>query len=202
MSTNKVTSGDYVISLGPFNGTKWEGTLTINGNLNVEGNITSVSDIKVDDAFIVVAANNTGTVQDMGLVAQKTSNTFAGLRFDTVANTWQISSSVTIDGVPIAPYQSLQAGDGVAGLNTYVQYNDNGSFGASANLTFNSSTNSLTLSGQQVFFNTSVPLVTGGATTVYSNVAGAGDTGLYVISSTGNDELISATKARLYSIIF
>ena len=90
MATFKTTSGDYTINLGPYDGgnSKWNGTMNVNGNLNVAGNITYVSDIAVNDAFIVVAANNTGTVTDMGLVATKNANTgtYAGLRFDVASN--------------------------------------------------------------------------------------------------------------------
>ena len=66
------------------------GTVYLNGNLDVTGNITYVTEIAVNDAFIIVAANNTGTVTDMGLIAQKTGNTYAGLRFDTSVNQWQV----------------------------------------------------------------------------------------------------------------
>ena len=73
MATFKTTSGDYTVNLGPYDGgnTRWTGTMNVNGNLSVAGNITYVSDIAVNDAFIVVAANNTGTVTDMGMVAKK-----------------------------------------------------------------------------------------------------------------------------------
>ena len=63
MSTYKNTSGDLTLT-----GDGGLATLTINyaetvfnGNLTYTGNLTTVDD------FIVVAANNTGTVTDMGL---------------------------------------------------------------------------------------------------------------------------------------
>ena len=88
MSTFKTTSGDYTVNLGPYNSgaSKWTGTMNVNGNLNVVGNITYVTDIAVNDAFIIVAANNTGTVTDMGLIATKGTSSYAGLRFDVAAN--------------------------------------------------------------------------------------------------------------------
>ena len=63
MATFKTTSGDYTVNLGPYDSgnSKWAGTMNVNGNLNVAGNITYVTDIAVNDAFIIVAANNTGT---------------------------------------------------------------------------------------------------------------------------------------------
>jgi len=208
MATVKTTSSDYTINVGPYNtGTaKWDGTMNVNGNLNVAGNITYVTDIAVNDAFIIVAANNTGTVQDMGLIATKGTSSYAGLRFDTVANAWQISTSVNIDGSPVSSYANINTGGGasiVAGANTQLQFNDSGNFGASANLTFNNVTNVLTLNGSQTLGNIgSTPSSVANSVVVYNKAMGAGDTGLYVVSSTANDELTAYNKAKLLSIIF
>lgn len=206
MSTYKTTSGDYTINLGPYTANAWSGTMTVNGNLNVVGNITYVDDLKVNDAFIVVAGNNTGTVQDMGLVAQKTSTTFAGLRFDTVANTWQISSSVDINGAPVAAYQNLAVSAGnttVAGSNTQIQFNDDNAFGASANLVFDKSTNRITISGHQVLGNiASTPVYAGNGVALYNKAQGAGGTGLYVVNTQVDDELVSKSAAIIFSLIF
>ena len=206
MSTFKTTSGDYTVSLGPYDSgnAKWGGTMNINGNLNVAGNITYVTDIAVNDAFIIVAANNTGTVQDMGLVATKGTGSYAGLRFDTVANTWQVSSSVNIDGSPVSAYANIATGNAaVSGSNTQVQFNDSGSFGATANLTFDKSLNQLSvLSGSQVLGNVgSTPSSVANSVIIYNNAPGAGATGLYVVSSTTNDEVTAYNKAKLLAII-
>jgi hypothetical protein len=206
MSTFKTTSGDYTVSLGPYDSgnAKWGGTMNINGNLNVAGNITYVTDIAVNDAFIIVAANNTGTVQDMGLVATKSTGSYAGLRFDTVANVWQVSSSVNIDGSPVAAYSTIATGNAsVSGSNTQVQFNDSGSFGATANLTFNKSLNQLSvLNGSQVLGNVgTTPSSVANSVIIYNNAPGPGATGLYVVSSTTNDEVTAYNKAKLLAII-
>lgn len=208
MATVKTTSSDYTINVGPYNSgaSKWTGTMNVNGNLNVAGNITYVTDIAVNDAFIIVAANNTGTVQDMGMVATKGTGIYAGLRFDTTANAWQVSSSVNSDGSPIDAYANLTTGGGaafVAGSNTQVQFNDGGTFGATANLTFNKVTNVLTVQGSQALGNIgTAPSAVSNAVVIYNNAPGAGDTGLYAITSTTNDELVAYNKAKLLSIIF
>lgn len=206
MSTFKTTSGDYTVNLGPYDSgnSKWTGTMNVNGNLNVVGNITYVADIAVNDAFIVVAANNTGTVTDMGMVAQKTSNTYAGLRFDTAANVWQVSSSVNFDGSPVAAYANIATGNvSVSGSNTQVQFNDGGNFGASANLTFDKTLNQFSvLSGSQVLGNIgSTPSSVANSVIIYNNAPGAGATGLYVVSSAVNDEVTAYNKAKLLAII-
>jgi len=201
MATYKNISSDWYITVD-----SGQGTIYIDGNLDVAGNITYVSDIAVNDAFIIVAANNTGTVNDMGLVATKVANiAYAGLRFDVSANAWQISSSVYGNGVPVAAYSNiLTAGTTAvaAGSNTQVQFNQGGTFGASANLTFDYGNNKLTMLGYQVFGNTATPANVANAVALYSNVTGSGGTGLYFTSSSANDELVSKSKAIVFAIIF
>jgi hypothetical protein len=181
------------------------GTIYLDGNLDVTCNITYVSEIAVNDAFIIVAANNTGTVNDMGLVATKIANSsYAGLRFDVAANTWQISSSVAANGAPIAAYANLSAGTAgtVAGANTQIQFNDAGAFGATANLTFDKTTNRLALTGHQALANVATPANVSNAVVIFSNAVSAGGTGVYFTSAAAADELVSKSKAIVFSIIF
>jgi hypothetical protein len=203
MSTYKNISDDWYITVdGGL------GTVYIDGNLDVAGNITYVSDIAVNDAFIIVAANNTGTVNDMGLVATKVANSsYAGLRFDVTANTWQISSSVYANGAPISAYANIASGGGssfVAGSDTQIQFNQGGTFGATANLTFDYGNNKLTVQGYQVLGNVgTTPTNVANSVVLYNNAPGTGRTGLYVTGNTiAADEVISLTQARLFSIIF
>ena len=207
MSTFKNTSGDYTVNLGPYDSgnAKWSGTMNVNGNLNVAGNITYVTDIAVNDAFIIVAANNTGTVQDMGLVATKGTGSYAGFRFDTVANAWQVSSSVNLDGSPVAAYSSLATGNAtVSGSNTQVQFNDGGTFGATANLTFDKSLNQLTITtGSQRLGNIgTAPAAVANSAVLYNLAPDLGASGVYARTTSTEDELITAVRARLFSIIF
>jgi hypothetical protein len=204
MSTYKNISDNWYITVN--SGT---GTIFVDGNLDVTGNITYVSEIAVNDAFIVVAANNApaANVTDSGLIATKPTNpqTFAGLRYDATVNAWQISPSVTISGAAITPYANLAISGAVvaAGSNTQVQFNDSGTLGANANFSFNSATSKLTVQGQQVLGNiATTPSSTANSVALYNKATGIGNTGLYVVATGVDDELIGATKARLYSIIF
>ena len=200
MASYKNLSSDWYIDV---NG--GVGTIYIDGNLDVTGNITYVTEIAVNDAFIIVAANNTGTVTDMGLIAQKTSNTYAGLRYDTTVGAWQVSSNVAVDGAPVSAYANLSTSSlTVGGSNTQVQFNDGGAFGATANLTFNKTNNALTLSGHEVLSNIgTAPTAVANSVAIYNNAPGAGATGLYTVGTTTTaDEVISLTRARLYAIIF
>jgi hypothetical protein len=201
MSTYKNTSGDLTLT-----GDAGFATLTINyantvfnGSLTYTGNLTTVDD------FIVVAANNTGAVTEMGLLGQTGPTTFAGLRFNSVANAWQISNSVTSAGAAIASYANITTSAtaaAAAGANTQIQFNNSGAFGATANLSFDTTTNKLFLTGHQVFANTATPANVANAVAVYSNIIGSGGTGLYFTSNSANDELVSKSAAILFSIIF
>jgi hypothetical protein len=183
------------------------GTIYIDGNLDVTGNITYVSEIAVNDAFIIVAANNTGTVTDMGLIAQKTGNTYAGLRFDTGSGDWQISPSVNSDGSPITAYQNIASGGaGVPGGNVNdIQINNGvGGFAGNGRFQYDTANSKLTISGFEVLSNIgTAPAAVANSVAIYNNAPGAGATGLYTVGTTTTaDEVISLTRARLYSIIF
>jgi hypothetical protein len=199
MSTYKNTSGDLIMT-----GDGGLATLTINyaeaiinGNLTYTGNLTTVDD------FIVVAANNTGTVTDMGLLAQTGPTTFAGLRFDTTANVWQISSSVYGNGGPVTAYANIATGNAtVGGANRNIQFNNGGSFAGNANFSFDFANSRVTLTGSQAFGNTATPSNVSNSIVVYSNVVSGGGTGLYVTSASAAGELVSKSKAIVYSIIF
>ena len=201
MATYKNISSDWYISVD-----SGVGTIYVDGNLDVAGNITFVSELAVNDAFIIVAANNTGTVTSMGLVATRVANSsFAGLRYDSTANAWQISTSVSANGAPIAAYANIATGTAtVGGANTQVQFNDGGAFGATANLTFDKSINQLTITaGSQRLGNIgSAPAAVANSAVLYNLAPDLGASGVYARTTSTEDELITAVRARLFSIIF
>ena len=201
MATYKNISSDWYISVD-----SGVGTIYVDGNLDVAGNITYVSDIAVNDAFIIVAANNTGTVTSMGLVATRVANTsYAGLRYNSTANAWQISTSVSANGAPVAAYANIATGAvTVAGANTEVQFNDGGTFGATANLTFDKSINQLTITaGSQRLGNIgTAPAAVANSAVLYNLAPDLGASGVYARTTSTEDELITAVRARLFSIIF
>jgi hypothetical protein len=203
MATYKNISSDWYISVD-----SGVGTIYVDGNLDVSGNITYVSEIAVNDAFIAVAANNNGTVTSMGLLATKLANsTYAGLRFNTITSQWEISPSVSANGAPITPYAAIAAGTAAAaGSDTQIQFNQGGVFGASGNLSFDYGNNKLTVQGHEVLGNIgSSPTAPSNAVALYNKAPGTGGTGLYVVGTSPtitDDELVSVTKARLMAIIY
>jgi hypothetical protein len=142
MASVKNINTDYTLNVGTPAG---NGIFTINAQTVFNGNVTYTVPTITTDPFITVAANNTGAITDMGLLGQTGANTFAGLRFDTLVNAWQTSNSVTSNGAPITAYANINTPP--AGPDTAIQFNANGVFGGNSNLTFNTSTNLMALTG-------------------------------------------------------
>ena len=200
MTTYKNTSGDYTITGG--DGTA---TFTINyANTVFNGNVIYTVPATTDYAFLTVAANNTsGAITDGGVLMRTGASTYAGLRFDSQSNVWQISANVYSNGSPITSYANIATGNAtVAGANTNIQFNDDGSFAGNANFKFDFANSQVTLKGSQSFGNTATPTNVSNAIVLYGNSVGSGGTGLYVTSASAADELVSKAKAIVYSIIF
>jgi len=194
----KNTSSDYTITVN--NGV---GTFTVNANTVFNGNVTYSVPATSTFAFLTVAANNTGNITDMGLLAQKGPGTFAGLRFDTAANAWQISNSVLTDGSPVASYANISTTSAVPGGNVNaIQFNANSIFSGSDNLLFDSANSYVYANAAQYIGYQPQPPILANSVVLYSNTAGGGGTGLYFNSAAAADELVSKSKAIVYGIIF
>jgi hypothetical protein len=203
MATVKNTSGNYTITVADG-----LGLLTINADLDVIGNITYIdsTELKVTDPFITVAANNNGAIQSMGLVAQKTTTSFAGLRFNTVSGDWEISDSVNAEGDQISPYQAILAGvlpSTNPGLpNNSVQFNLGNVFTGNSAFTFDVANSKVNITGQVVLGNiATTPAATANAAALYNDTVGGGGTGVYVRNATVSDELVSKRRAIVYSLV-
>lgn len=197
MATYKNTSGDYTIT-----GATANAVFTINyANTVFNGNVIyTVPSVSVAP-FITVAANNTGAIYAMGLLAQTGPSTWAGLQFNVNANNWQTSNSVYANGNPINSYANIFTGS-IGGSNTQIQFNNDNQFDANANFTYDYANSSLGLNGVQYFGYQSMPSNVTNTVAIYSNTTGSGGTGLYFTSDTASDELVSKSKAIVYGIIF
>jgi hypothetical protein len=200
MTTYKNTSGNYTITIADG-----LGNMTVNGNLNVAGNVTyiDVSELIIQDPFIVLNASNSNVyLSNSGVLTHTTSSIYAGIRYNATSTQWEISNNTTtgVDGT----WTNIATGNaGVAGSNTQIQFNDSSNFGASANLTFDKSNSQLFLQGHLGLGNIgATPLSVANATVMYSNTVGDGGTGVYVKSSAVDSELVSNYKAIVYGIIF
>lgn len=207
MATYKRVDGDYTIySINPEDDVIVDtNTLRVLGNLDVEGNLTyiNVTELNVKDPFIVLNSSNTGSYpSNSGVLTHTTSTTYAGIRYDANAGAWEVSSNTDSTGLT-GTWSPLSTGGAIGGANTDVQFNDGGFFGGNSNFTFDKATSKVTVTGQMVLGNiNTTPSATSNAAALYNKQEGAGLTGVYVRSSTANDELISQTQAKKFAIIF
>ena len=208
MATYKRIDGDYAITTlnSADNVTITTHTLEVVGNLDVSGNLTyiNVTELNVKDPFIVLNSSNTGSYpSNSGVLTHTAVSTFAGIRYDATAGQWELSSSTDATGLT-GTWTAIATGSAtVAGANTQVQFNDGGAFGGNANLTFDKAVSKLTVQGQMVLGNIgTTPSSTANAAALYNNVEGSGGTGVYVKSSTVDDELVSKSAAIVFAIIF
>jgi hypothetical protein len=205
MATHKRVDGTYYIETinNVDNVEITTHTVKVFGNLDVQGNITYIDTTELDitDPFITLAANNTGAYSNVGILAQKASapNTYASLRWNTTSGTWQVSPDNST-------FVNIATGNAVTtpgGANTNIQFNNASSFGGNVNYSFDTANARVTLQGHQVFGNTATaPAAVANSVAVYHNAQGSGGTGLYVKSTTVQDELVSKSKAIVFAIIF
>ena len=208
MATYKRIDGDYAITTlnSADNVTITTHTLEVVGNLDVSGNLTyiNVTELNIQDPFILLNASNTGSyASNSGVLTHTAASTFAGIRYNATATQWEISSSTDTTGLT-GTWSAIATGNAtVAGSNTQVQFNDGGSFGGNANLTFDKAVSKLTVLGHMVLGNIgTTPSSTANAAALYNNAVGSGGTGVYVKSSTVDDELVSKSAAIVFAIIF
>jgi hypothetical protein len=209
MKNYKRVDGDYIIELVNQTDvlTLNSQTVEVTGNLEVSGNVTYINteQLTVNDPFLLLNKNESGSYNaTSGLVAHKTATTYAGLRFNTVSNAWEITSNTDEDGSS-GTWSAIAGGASgtVAGANTQVQFNDSGSFGAEANFTYDSATNQIGLDGSIALTDQGgAPSSVASATVLYGDTVGGGGTGVYFVDDTTSDELVSKSKAIVYGIIF
>jgi hypothetical protein len=208
MATYKRIDGDYAITTlnSADNVTITTHTLEVVGNLDVSGNLTyiNVTELNIQDPFILLNASNTGSyASNSGVLTHTSVSTFAGIRYNSTATQWEISSSTDTTGLA-GIWSAIATGNAtVAGSNTQVQFNDGGSFGGNANLTFDKAVSKLTVLGHMVLGNIgTTPIATANAAALYNKAVGSGGTGVYVKSSTVDDELVSKSAAIVFAIIF
>jgi hypothetical protein len=106
------------------------------GNLTVGGNVTVNGSINANLGNVVVENLTVEGQSDLGVVGN--------VKITGGSNNYVLRT----DGNGNLAWANIQSEiANAAGSNTYVQYNDNNLFGASANFTYNNSTNTLTVNG-------------------------------------------------------
>jgi hypothetical protein len=194
MATYTRVSGDYnIVSIDPTvdNVNVTTSSLNITGNLNVAGNITyiTVESFTVDDPFITIAGNNSGTLgtapyQEQGIVTRTSGSTYAGLRFDNGTQEWQISDDVYANGAPVASYVAISTytdADVAAYLPTYTGNISAGNVSITGNLLAGNLNSNATVTGTTGIFSGNIS-----AGNLNSSAAVTGITGVFSGNVTGN----------------
>lgn len=199
MSLTKRISGDYnIVSVGASDNVSiTTDTVTINGNLVVSGDTTTISTTNsaITDNIIVLNDGESGagvTATYAGILVDRGSSANVTLRWNESIDKWQL----TEDG---STYSNIATSTG-AGFITQVSDDTSPTLGGNldvggyaltgTNLVLDP-TGNITLSSNVQFAGTSTVTVT-------AATAGAGGTGLFADSA----ELVNKTKARKFAIIF
>lgn len=127
------------------------GTLSVAGN----GSSTSTELVNGNTSITVQSSNIMVTVNAISNIAVFSS---AGLSVTGIANVTgnAIVAGILTDNYYYANGLPLDVGGNPGGSNTQIQINNNGEFGASANFTFDTVSNTLTVLGNAAFTNASV----------------------------------------------
>ena len=212
MATHKRVDGDYYITtINALDNVIIDThTVEVLGNLDVSGNLTyiNVTELNIRDPFIILNSSNTGAyAANSGVLTHITSSDYAGIRYNSNSGQWEVSISTSATGETGTWTQIATGNATVAGSNTQIQFNDGGSFGADSDFTFDKTSSKVTLQGHLALGNIgSAPSSTANAITLYNAAAGSdylsGGSGVFVKSSTVDDELVSKSAAIVFAIIF
>lgn len=208
MKNFKRVDGDYTIEL--INDTDVltldSEVVSVTGNLEVRGNVTYIDteQLQVQDPFLELNKSNTSSyASNAGILTHVTSSNFAGIRYNTTTNVWELSSSTTDGEDGTWEEIGTAVAGSVAGSNTHIQFNNAGSFGGEAAFTYDYNANQMGLDGSISLTDQSTePNNVSGSTVLYANTAGSGGTGVYFVDGSTSDELVSKSKAIVFGIIF
>lgn len=220
MSTTKRVSGDYrIISVNKASGGNVlinTHTLEVDGNLIVRGESTNINveQVTVEDPIITLGKNNSGTFNELGIEVVKgpgpnpgDPSEKAGLRWNTSLDRWEISKDNAV-------WEPITSG---TGFSLFNDPNPTLSNTLDLNDQIVTSPNDIRLiagSGSveigqnlKVIHRLDDPATENNFTLIYAKEMGNAGTGLYVScdDSNGNpiqDELVSRSKAIIFSIIF
>ena len=207
MSITKRIQGNYTLAA--------TGSVTIDANLIVTGSTTTVNttETTISDRSITLNSGEVGTGVTgvySGIEVDRGSANTVSLRWNEVAGYWELTN----DG---STYSALQTTSGSAGYLANVVEDTTPQLGG--NLDVNGKTITSASSGDVVITadgtgqlkinkemslinQPTTPSAVSGYNKFYSGPQGGGGTGLHFVNTTTNDELVSRTKAIVYSLIF
>ena len=215
MTTYKRINGNYdIVTLGTDDEVSiTSSALTVTGNLTVQGTTTTVNstDLDIKDRVVVLNKGETGagvTGTYAGLEVDRGTLQEAKLVYDDSQDQWVLDQG---DGILIPIVKSES---GFTDLIDDKSPQLGGDLDVNGFRIISVSDGNIVLApdgtGMLQIDNAAVrlqneasdPTGEAGHTTVYSKAPGPGGSGLYAVTDTTSDELVSKTKAIIYSIIF
>jgi len=208
MTLKKRISGDwYVQTINPGNVIDiTTDTLTLNGDLVVNGSTTSIqtTETVIQDPTITLGDGNTGTIQTLGIEVQKAVGQYAGLRWNTPLDRWEISS----DNATFNPIMDQLEDDtdphlgGDLNTNGFSIVSD-----VAVDVVISPGSGILEINSAIRLPETTDQTPVDGETLVYAKETTGGGTGLFIAAkdATGTDvvdEVVSKSKAIVFSLIF
>lgn len=216
--TKRISTGNYTITTAEAAGnvTVNTHTLTINGNLFVEGNATYINVANISTADPTILLNSNAAViysGNSGIEINRPGSSVPGLFWVESVGAWQLTTNIADPGsysnIGMASESSGFVNPGTATYLTYYANTGATVDGTGANLTWNGANTLSVIGNVQTtglqFANTAgTPAAVTGNITVSGETTGgtAGGTGINFNNGTESGELISKTRAVAYSIIF
>ena len=164
----------------------------ISGNLTVMGNSTQVQSnvTSITDNFVTLNAGETGPGVSIlgttsGIEIDRGTRANVKLQWQEGANVWQVSDYTGTN------FSNIVTGTGAGIAN--VQADPAPTLGGN-----------LLTNGYHIQFDntrTGTPNAIANAVQVYATTPGSAGSGIYVVNTNGNDELVTKTKAIVYSLI-
>ena len=187
MATVKRVSGDYTIN---------SQLVTINGNLVVTGNTTTINttEIVVQDNIITLNGNlaaSAAPVLNAGIEVNRGTQSKTSLRWNESYDRWQLTNDGSI-------YGNIAVSSSTGGVTITANLD-------MASYSIYSSTNGNVRFDDNVAIQNTVvsPAPQAGYNILYTQTPGAGGSGLYVTNTTlADQELATQAAAIKYSIIF
>jgi hypothetical protein len=204
MTTVKHISTNYVVSTPTGVGsniTLRSDSVFIDGNLVVTGQTTQVDTINatIEDNVITVNQGETGPGVSLGvsgLAVDRGTLPDVSVLWNEPLGFWQLTTDgysydkiITSADTGLFSVHSDPAPwlGGNLNLGGYTVFSNVGNLNFTGNL--------------EISYQASAPTAVGNATVVYASTPGPGGSGLHAVTSAGDDELVTRTRAILYAMV-
>jgi len=206
MPANKRISSSYTVTTTGSTDTITLNThtLSVNGNLVVTGNVVQTSETVVYDNIITLNANLSGipspTVKS-GIEVNRGSYTDTSVLWYEQAGKWQLTN----DGTNFANIAVVGTGNGNTAIRSLSEDPTpklSGGLDTNSSIIYSSTSPVVRFEDNVAIKTTTIqPAALTNNVVVFASTVSSGGSGLYVANATATDELVTKTKAFVFSII-